>query len=130
MSCSGQAKEKAEERQQEGSETAEEKQRGPDTLPLRSILCFGKPSPDFLKGFPYLVSIQKLFFFVHMGYPQERPHSVRKLQINNPPHPPCLQTSPNLKERSLRRRSCSVLKAMNEFCIVLNAKEELVSLCT
>ena len=84
------SKGKAEERQREGSETAEGKQRGPDTLPLRPILCFGKPSPDFLKGFPYLVSIQKMFFLVHMGYPQELPHSVRKLQINNPPPAPKL----------------------------------------
>ena len=79
------SKGKAEERQREGRDTAEEKQRGPDTLPLRPILCFGKPSPDFLIGFPYLVSIQLLIFFVHMGYPQERPYSVRKLQINKPP---------------------------------------------
>ena len=53
--------------------------------PLLPIVCVGKPSPDFLIGFPYLVSIQLLIFFVHMGYPQERPYSVRNLHINKPP---------------------------------------------
>ena len=68
-------------------------------------------------AYVYLRAQEKIIFFVHMGYPQERPRSVRKLQINKPPPIPMSPNLPKPKGKKLTEESLHC-------CIVFKAKEE------
>ena len=68
-------------------------QRGPVTLPLLPILCFGKPFPEFLTGFPYLVVIQFFIFLSTWATPRNAHILSENSRLINPPaQTPCPQT--------------------------------------